>query len=120
MIENDTVSENLATGNQLFFVPYDKVTASVSYSRNRITSCHHFLYNSFVYTRADNNPDEIINDYPVSNLGIDYDFKLLDSLKLGFQVLNVFNENYESPENRPMTGRNFNMYLTLKFQYYEN
>ncbi len=110
-----TVSEDLATGNQLFFVPYDKITASVSYSRNRITAYYQFLYNGFVYTRADNNPDEIINDYAVSNLGIDYNFKLLDSFKLGFQVLNVFNENYESLENRPMPGRNFNMNLTLKF-----
>nr|WP_315258134.1 TonB-dependent receptor [uncultured Flavobacterium sp.] len=110
-----TVSEDEATGNQLFFVPYDKVTASVSYSRNRITAYYQFLYNGFVYTRADNNPHEIINDYIVSNLGIDYDFKFLDSFKLGFQVLNFFNENYESLENRPMPGRNFNMYLTLKF-----
>lgn len=110
-----TVSEDEETGNQLFFVPYDKVTASVSYSRNRITAYYQFLYNGFVYTRADNDPDEIIDDYTVSNLGIDYDFKFLDSFKLGFQVLNVFNENYESLENRPMPGRNFNMYLTLKF-----
>ncbi|WP_196239567.1 hypothetical protein [Flavobacterium cheongpyeongense] len=114
------MSEDLATGNQLFFIPYDKVTASVSYSRNRITPCHQFLYNGFVYTRADNKPDEIVNDYTVSNQGIDYDFKLLDSFKLDFQVLNVFNENYESPKNRPISGRNFNMYLILKFQYYEN
>lgn len=112
MIENDTVSEDLATGNQLFFVPYDKVTVSVSYSRDRITSCHQFLHNGFVYTRADNKPDEIVNDYTISNQGINYDFKLLDSFKLDFQVLNVFNENYESPKNRPISGRNFNMYLT--------
>ncbi|HEU4788371.1 MAG TPA: TonB-dependent receptor [Flavobacterium sp.] len=110
-----TVSEDAATGNQLFFVPYDKVTASVSYSRKRISAYYQFLYNGFVYTRADNDPNEIINDYTVSNLGIDYDFKFLDSFKLGFQVLNVFNENYESLESRPMPGRNFNMYLTLKF-----
>jgi len=110
-----TISEDDETGNQLFYVPFDKVTASVSYSRNRVSAYYQFLYNGFVYTRADNDPDEIINDYTVSNLGIDYDFKLLDSFKLGFQVLNIFNENYESLESRPMPGRNFNMYLTLKF-----
>ncbi|MBF4473245.1 TonB-dependent receptor plug domain-containing protein [Flavobacterium sp. HJJ] len=110
-----TVSEDVANGNQLFFVPFDKITASVSYSRSKITAYYQFLYNGFVYTRADNDPNEIINDYKVSNLGIDYDFKLLNSFKLGFQVLNIFNENYESLESRPMPGRNFNMYLTLKF-----
>ncbi len=110
-----TASKDEATKKQLFFVPYNKVTASVAYSRNRISAYYQFLYNGFVYTRADNNPDEIINDYNISNVGIDYDFKFLDSFKLGFQVLNVFNKNYESLEDRPMPGRNFNMYLTLKF-----
>ncbi|CAC9975877.1 TonB-dependent receptor [Flavobacterium panici] len=110
-----TASKDEATKKQLFFVPYNKVTASVAYSRNRISAYYQFLYNGFVYTRADNNPDEIINDYNISNVGIDYDFKFLDSFKLGFQVLNIFNKNYESLEDRPMPGRNFNMYLTLKF-----
>lgn len=110
-----TISEDEETKNQLFFVPYNKVTGAVSYSRNKITAYYQFLYNGFVYTRADNNPDEIINDYMISNLGIDYDFKFLDSFKLGFQILNVFNEEYESLEDRSMPGRNFNMYLTLKF-----
>ncbi|MDR6764623.1 iron complex outermembrane receptor protein [Flavobacterium sp. 2755] len=110
-----TASKDEATKKQLFFVPYNKVTGSVAYSRNRISAYYQFLYNGFVYTRADNNPDEIINDYNISNLGIDYDFKFLDSFKLGFQVLNIFNKDYESLENRPMPGRNFNMYLTLKF-----
>jgi len=110
-----TASKDVATKKQLFFVPYNKATASVSYSRNRISAYYQYLYNGFVYTRADNNPDEIIKDYMISNIGIDYDFKLLDSFKLGFQVLNLLNEEYESLEDRPMPGRNFNMYLTLKF-----
>jgi iron complex outermembrane receptor protein len=110
-----TASKDEETNNQLFFVPYNKVTGAVSYSRSKISAYYQFLYNGFVYTRADNNPDEIIEAYTVSNLGIDYDFKFLDSFKLGFQVLNIFNKDYESYEDRPMPGRNFNMYLTLKF-----
>ncbi|WP_281232114.1 TonB-dependent receptor plug domain-containing protein [Flavobacterium gelatinilyticum] len=110
-----TVSEDYETKKQLFFVPFNKVTASASYSRNKITAYYQFLHNGFVYTRADNNPDEIINDYTVSNVGIDYDFKFLDSFKLGFKVLNLFNKDYEGYEDRPMPGSNFNMYLTLKF-----
>ncbi|MWB94700.1 TonB-dependent receptor [Flavobacterium sp. GA093] len=110
-----TISENVETKKQLFFVPFHKATGSIAYSRNRISANYQILYNGFVYTRADNDPDEIVNDYLISNIGIDYDFKFLDSFKLGFQVLNLFNETYESLENRPMPGRNFNMYLTLKF-----
>jgi outer membrane cobalamin receptor len=110
-----TVSQDEKTKNQLFFVPFNKATGSVSYSRNKLSAYYQILYNGFVYTRADNNPDEIINDYMISNIGIDYDLKLLDSFKVGFQILNLFNKDYESLENRPMPGRNFNMYITLKF-----
>ena len=110
-----TISENSLTKKQLFFVPFNKVTAAVSYSRKRISANYQFLYNGFVYTRADNNPDETLNSYMVSNIGIDYDFNFLKSFKLGFQVLNLFNEAYESLENRIMPGRNFNMYLIFKF-----
>ena len=110
-----TVSKDIATDKQLFFVPFNKVTAAVSYSRNNISAYYQFLYNGFVYTQADNDPNEIVDAYLVSNIGIDYDFKFLSSFKLGFQILNLWNENYESLENRPMPGRNFNMYLNLKF-----
>ncbi|MEP6803023.1 MAG: TonB-dependent receptor, partial [Flavobacterium sp.] len=110
-----TISEDEATGKQLFFVPFHKVNGGISYSRNKISAYYQFLYNGFVYTQSDNDPKQIVKDYTVSNLGIDYDFKFLESFKLGFQVLNLFNENYESLENRPLPGRNFNIYINLKF-----
>lgn len=110
-----TVSENRDTKKQLFFVPFNKATGSIAYSYKKIAVNYQFLYNGFVFTRSDNDPKEIIKSYSVSNFGIDYDFAFLSSFKLGFQMLNVFNENYQSLENRLMPGRNFNMYLTLKF-----
>ena len=110
-----TISENSVTQKQLFFVPFNKVTAAVSYSRNRISANYQFLYNGFVYTQEDNDPKRIVPAYNVSNVGIDYDFKLLSSFKIGFQVLNVWNKFYQSLEYRPMPGRNYNVYLNLKF-----
>lgn len=110
-----TVSENVETKKQLFFVPFNKVTASVAYSRKSISAYYQFLYNGFVYTQSDNDPDKIVDAYNVSNIGIDYDFKLLSSFKVGFQVLNLWNTFYQSLEYRPMPGRNFNLYLNLKF-----
>ncbi|MGQ7944914.1 TonB-dependent receptor plug domain-containing protein [Flavobacterium sp. WC2509] len=110
-----TISKNVETGKQLFFVPYHKATASLAYSYGKFSVDYQYLYNGFVYTRSDNDPNEIIDAYQVSNVGLSYDFKFLESSKIGFQVLNVFNEKYESVEDRPMAGRNFNMYITLKF-----
>lgn len=110
-----SVSENVETKKQLFFVPYNKVTAAIAYSRNRISANYQFLYNGYVYTQSDNDPKKIVPAYTVSNIGIDYDLKLLSSFKIGFQVLNLLNEEYESLEFRPMPGRNYNLYLNLKF-----
>lgn len=110
-----TVSENRETKKQLFFVPFNKATGSVAYSYKKFAANYQFLYNGFVFTRSDNDPNEIIKSYSVSNFGIDYDFTFLSSFKIGFQVLNVFRENYQSLENRIMPGMNFNMYLNLKF-----
>lgn len=110
-----TVSKNEETNKQIFFVPFNKATGAIAYARDKISVNYQILYSGFVYTRADNNPKEIVDDYLVSNIGIDYDFKFLSSFKLGFQVRNLFNKKYESLEDRIMPGRNFNMYLTLKF-----
>lgn len=110
-----TISKNVDTDKQLFFVPYHKLTASVAYSYQKLSANYQFLYNGFVYTRSDNDPKETIEAYQVSNVGIDYDFSFLNSSKLGFQVLNLWNEKYQSLEDRPMPGRNFNIYIILKF-----
>ena len=103
------------TQKQLFFVPYNKATLAISHSYKQFAFDYQFLYNGFVFTRADNNPQETIKAYQVSNLGISYDFKFLESTKLGIQVMNIMNLAYQSLEQRPLSGRNFNMYINLKF-----
>ncbi|MES2543585.1 MAG: TonB-dependent receptor [Bacteroidota bacterium] len=110
-----TISKNEDTGKQLFFVPFHKTTVSASYSYKKWAANYQFLYNGFVYTRSDNDPKEIIKAYKVSNLGISYDFGFFDSSVLGFQVFNLLNERYQSVENRPLPGTNFNINITLKF-----
>jgi len=110
-----TVSKNVDTNKQLFFVPYHKATASFAYSYAKFSTNFQYLYNGFVYTRSDNDPNEIIEAYQVSNIGIDYDFGFFNASKLGFQVLNAFNQKYQSLEDRPLPGRNFDMYIILKF-----
>ena len=110
-----TVSKNLENNKQLFFVPFNKVTSSIGYSIKNLAFYYQFLYNGFVFTRSDNDPNEIIEAYKISNIGLDYDFKFLKSSKFGFEIRNVFNQKYQSVEDRPMPGRNFNMYINLKF-----
>ena len=110
-----TISKNEETNKQLFFVPFHKFTSSVQYTFKNFSVNYQFLYNGFVYTRSDNDPNEKIKSYKVSNIGLDYDFKFLKSLKLGFEIRNMLNQYYQNVEDRPMPSRNFNMYINLKF-----
>ncbi|MGL2988289.1 TonB-dependent receptor plug domain-containing protein [Flavobacterium sp. RSSA_27] len=110
-----TISKNEATQKQLFFVPYHKATASLAYNYKKWNANYQFLFNGFVYTQSDNDPNTIIPSYWVSNLGVDYEFFKKNPIKIGVQALNLWNEKYVSVENRIMPGRNFNLYLIFKF-----
>jgi len=110
-----TVSENATTKKQLIYVPFHKATSSLAYGYKKFSANYQFLYNGEVFTRSDNNSRYNVDAYFVSNASVGYDFGTTTSYKLGFQVLNLFNEKYASVESRFLPGRNFNMYLTLKF-----
>ena len=110
-----TESRNEATGKQLIYVPYHKATASLSYSYKKISAYYQLLYNGEVFTRSDNNARYNVDAYTTGNAGAEYNFGKTDTYKLGLQLLNVWNADYVSVESRYLPGRNFNIYLTLKF-----
>ena len=104
-----TISENEMTKKQLIYVPYHKLTSSVAYIYKIITFYSNYLFNGQVFTSFDNKYK--LKEYNVVNLGIEYQF--LKSCKLGFQVQNLFNENYQNVEQRPLPGRNY----TVNFNF---
>ncbi len=110
-----TSSQNEKTGKQLIYVPYHKITAGFDYTFRKFALNYQYLYNGEVYTQSDNNPKEKVDWYLISNLGIDCNFGKINSYKIGFKVLNLFNEKYETVESRPLPGRNFTINLTFKF-----
>ena len=110
-----TKSENQETGKQLTFVPFHKLTAGSGYSFEKFSAFYQHLYTGEVFTQTDNNPKRVVESYHVSNVGIAYDFGSKNSFKLGFRVLNLWNENYESVADRPFPGRNYNLNLNLNF-----
>ena len=110
-----TKSENEKTNKQLTFVPFHKTTASFAYSYSRFSAFYQYLFNGEVFTQTDNNPKRIIENYMVSNLGFSADLDKKNNYFIGFKILNLWNENYESVENRPLPGRNYTINLTLNF-----
>jgi outer membrane cobalamin receptor len=111
-----TVSKNETIGKQLIYVPYHKATASLSYSIKKFSAYYQFLYNGEVFTRSDNNSRYNIDAYTTGNAGVEYNFGKANTYKLGAQLLNAWNADYVSVDSRYMPGRNFNIYITLKFK----
>jgi len=110
-----TVSENEETGKQLIYVPFHKFTASVGYGYKNFSAYYQYLNNGEVFTTTDNATEHILDSYMVANLGAEYAIGKQKKYKVGAQVLNLWGEVYESVENRPMPGKNFNAYINLIF-----
>ena len=110
-----TDSENKDTGNQLIYVPFHKATAALGYNFRPFSLGYQYLFTGAVFKQSDNNPNEIVDWYSVSNCNADIDLGRKDTCKIGFKVLNLWNRKYQSVEGRPMPGRNFNVYLILNF-----
>ena len=106
-----TVSEDEIKKKQLIYVPYHKFTTSFAYSLKRFSAYCQYMYNGEVYTSSDNFYS--LNDYLVSNAGVNYQFGKKKTFKLGFNILNIFNENYQNVSIRPMPGRNYTINLTF-------
>lgn len=110
-----TVSQNEETKKQLLYVPFHKLTTSINYSFKNFELNYQFLFNGFVYKLSDNNPNEIVKAYKISNINVNYSIGNQKKYLIGFQISNIFNQKYQSVEGRFMPGINFNTYLNLKF-----
>ena len=108
-----TISNDDTKNKQLIYVPYHKFTSSLAYSFQHFSVYSQFLYTGEVFTSSDNFYS--LDDYIVSNVGVDYYFGKNKFVSIGFDVLNVFNEIYQNVEVRPMPGRNYTLNLTFNF-----
>jgi vitamin B12 transporter len=108
-----TISENAATKKQLTFVPYHKLNINLEYNYKKFEFNYQHLYNGYIFTLSDN--EDFLKGYQVANIGVAYDFGKTKTYKIGFQTLNIWNENYQSVPSRPLPGRNYNLFLNFKF-----
>ena len=114
---NCTYARTISTDNQLqtrlIYVPLNKITSSLSFNYKKITTDLQFLYNGKVFTSSDNLSE--LKSFKIINFGVNYNFSNSNTYKIGFQVRNIFNENYQNVISRPMPGRNFNLNFNLNF-----
>ena len=104
-----TISENELTKKQLLYVPYHKLNLNLAYSYKKITFMTSYLFNGAVFTSLDN--AYLLKEYSVVNSGLDYHFSKY--YNIGFNVNNLFNENYQTVLQRPFPGRNYTLNFNL-------
>ena len=110
-----TISENQKTHKQLIYVPYHKATFSGAYQINKFTIDLQWMYNGEVFLNSDNNPNQVLTDYMLTNLGVSYDFGKNNTYEIGGKVMNIFNKAYENVRRYEMPGINYNFYINLNF-----
>lgn len=110
-----TKTRNLDTGNQLIYVPEQKVTASLGYHHKKWIGYYQLLYNDDVFTTTDNSAS--LAGYAVSNLGVEYELLKNNKyqLSLALKANNIYNKNYQTVAFRPNPGRNFLIQTTYNF-----
>lgn len=110
-----TVSEDQERKKQLIYVPYHKVTAALAYNYKRLSWYYQYLFVGEVFTQSDNNEKFNIDAYYLSHFGLDYTLGNAKSIKIGAQINNIFNHNYQSVLGRFMPGTHFNTYFNFNF-----
>jgi iron complex outermembrane receptor protein len=107
-----TVSEDMATREQLIYVPFHRANASVAYSFSQFGLFYQHLYNGPVSIIGGE-----LKGYQVANVGINYSPELDGKLqyRVGITLNNVFNTYYENVALRPMPNRNIQTQLLLNF-----
>ncbi|WP_300438882.1 TonB-dependent siderophore receptor [Christiangramia sp.] len=108
-----TFSRNTATGRQLIYVPYHKLTGNISFQYHRFKPFLQFIYNGSVYTRTDYS--ENLPGYLLGNIGLAYTPDRERKWELGARINNILNTDYQNVEDRWMPGINYNFYINLKF-----
>jgi len=110
-----TISEDKEKGKQLIYVPFHKMTSSISYNYRRFSAFYQFLYNGSVFITTDNTRE--IDMYDVSNLGLIYTYFKSSNKEfaIDFKINNLYNKKYQNVGFRPMPNRNYQFQLTFKF-----
>lgn len=107
-----TNSKNEKTQKQLVYVPFHLFNGTISYQFKSFGAFYQSTFNGLVYTSSDN--ESSLKEYLVSNAGIDYNFKKINTL-IGLQINNVENKPYQNVLSRPLPGRHIMMNINFKF-----
>jgi iron complex outermembrane receptor protein len=110
---SERVTGDDALGKQLIYVPLLQLNESFSWSKNSLGFTINYHYESRRFT-ADDHSSELAA-YNIASLAIYKKMNLkYTMLDIGFRIDNLFSQEYQLVQGRPMPGRT----LKLNFNYY--
>lgn len=108
-----TNAEDLEKNKQLIYVPYHKMSGTLTYDYNhRVSAYFQTAFTGEAYTTTDNS--SVVDAHTVINLGATYKFLNTPSISIGGRINNLLNSYYENVAYRPMPSRNIQIFLNLK------
>ncbi|MGX9986561.1 TonB-dependent receptor plug domain-containing protein [Soonwooa purpurea] len=108
-----TKSEDQARKKQLPYVPFHKINLGADFSYKRIGLHLQTIWNSKIFSDADESKMYTMDSFYVINLGLD--ISVLKSLKLGFKVNNLTSEVYRTVYGYWMPKRNYAVNMNFNF-----
>ena len=111
---SERVTGDEALGKQLIYVPLVQLNESLSWYKNSWGLIMNYHYESERFT-ADDHSSELAA-YHIASIGITRKMKVKSTkVDIGFKIHNIFNQDYQLVQSRPMPGRalklNVNYYL---------
>ncbi|MFL9833838.1 TonB-dependent receptor plug domain-containing protein [Chryseobacterium terrae] len=108
-----TKSVDLATQNQLMYVPLHKFSSNVDYQYKFLRFYAQGMFNGLTFTTSDESRKYAIYPYFVMNAGLLA--TLMKNYTLGFKVNNITDTVYETVEYYPLPKRNYSINATINF-----
>ena len=110
-----TESKNQENGNQMTYVPFHKLNGTLSHTYKNFSWYLQGILVGKAFTTTDENPDYVVNQYNVFNLGLNYKLIENQNLTIGLFCRNLFDKAYEPYPYRIMPPRNYGAQLNFKF-----
>lgn len=111
----DITPKGTTYGDQIPYTPKNSgtVTSSINWQNWQIN--YSFIYTGERYSQKANIPVNYVKPWYTSDTALIWDGKFLkQSIKIGAEVNNLFNQYYDVVLNFPMPGRNYRISLSVK------
>jgi len=109
--------ENFESPQKLVYTPENTAKLYITNSYKKITFSWASQYTGKLFTTQENNEDNVLPFYFLSNIYASYNIDLKKiRINLNTKILNIFNRQYEMIKSYPTSGRAFYFGIVLKFR----